>query len=320
VTYRKAGWWAGNRLMRIAWEQGLLPRRVRRAGADVLHCPAYVAPALGRTPMVVTVHDLLVYTHPGLCKRLNVLHYRLMMPRAVRRAAVVHCTSNWTQALVHEQFPKAGRTEVLHPCVDDIFHPRAQRAERRRVLDRYGLEQAPILFVGNVEPKKGIGTLLDAVALLEQRGHTRPLLVVGTEGWRYGRLPERMARMESRGTVVRTGYVPRSELPALYRTAAVFAFPSTVEGFGIPPLEAMACGTPVVCAMHSGLIESAGDAALTVPPGSPETLARALHRTLAHPELHSHLRRAGLERAEQFRWRRAAARMMDIYRLAAERR
>jgi glycosyltransferase involved in cell wall biosynthesis len=201
--------------------------------------------------------------------------------------------------------------------VDDIFHPRASAGEQEAVLARYGLEGPPILFVGNVEPKKGIGILLDAVALLERRGQARQLLVVGTEGWRYGRLPERMARMESRGLVVRTGYVSREELPAIYRSAAAFAFPSTVEGFGIPPLEAMACGTPVVCAMHSGLIESAGDAALTVPPGSSEALAHALHRVLVHPDLQEHLRQAGLERAEQFRWSQAVGLMMDMYRRAA---
>jgi glycosyltransferase involved in cell wall biosynthesis len=320
VRYVQGGWGAGNRLLRVGWEQAVLPRRVAKSGADVLHCPAYVGPVFANTPMVLTLHDLLVYTHPAMCKRLNVLHYRLTMPRSVRRAAVVHCTSDWTEALAQERFPSCReRTQVLRPCVDDIFRPGGPEGEREAVLARYGLDQPPVLFVGNVEPKKGLGTLLDAMVRLQEQSEPRPLLLVGTEGWRYGRLPSRLERLQSRGVVVRTGYVPRHQLPALYRSAAVFAFPSRVEGFGIPPLEAMACGTPVVCAMHSGLVESAGDAALTVPPGSPEALANALERVLATPDLQEHLSRSGLERAGQFRWRDAVHRMMDIYRLAAER-
>jgi glycosyltransferase involved in cell wall biosynthesis len=200
--------------------------------------------------------------------------------------------------------------------VDDIFHPRAESGEQGAVLDRYGLSEPPLLFVGKIEPKKGLSTLLDAMPLLEKQG-APPLLLVGTEGWRYGRLPERMRRLQERGLIVRAGYVSRQRLPAIYRSAAAFVFPSTVEGFGIPPLEAMACGTPVVCAMHSGLVESAGDAALTVPPGSPEALSHAVVRVLSHPELQQHLREAGLERARNFRWREAVMRMMDIYRRAA---
>ena len=306
------------RVERILYEQALLPARLRRDGVDVLHCPAYVCPVRARMPVVLTLHDLFALTHPGLCKRLNVLHYRLMLPRSVRRAAVLHCTSKFVRESVAERFPSAaGRAHVITPGVDGIFVPGTDPSERAATLKRLGLSEPPFLFVGSIEPKKNVGLLLDACLLaMERYGVARKLLMVGGDGWRSGPLLARIRDLGRRGVVMRAGYVRRDRLPAIYRAAEALVFPSLVEGFGIPPLEAMACGTPVICADAAGLKEGAADAALMCPSGDADAFARAMRDVAGSPELRRDLAQAGLRRVEQFRWRDRAPAFQKLYRLA----
>lgn len=307
------------RAARVLWEQFVLRRRLRRDGADVLHCPAYVAPFRPGVPVVLTLHDLMVYTHPALCKRLNVIHYRMRLPGSIRRAAVIHCTSDWTRRALAHYFPDAvSRAHVVHPCVDDIFTPDAPPEETQRVLSDLGVDRAPFLFVGNIEPKKGLMDVLDAFESLCREGMLdRKLVVVGRPGWRCEATLARIQAMEGAGSVVRTGYVPRERLPALYRAACALLFCSHVEGFGIPPLEAMACGTPVVCSDHPALDESAGDAALRVPISNVPALKEALAEIDRDASLRRRLAAAGLERATGFRWVDTAPRFVELYRAAA---
>ena len=315
----------GSRAARIAWERLVLPREVRREGADVLHCPAYVAPrpprrasGSGRVPTVVTLHDLFVYTHPQFCRTLNILHYRLVMPSSVRRAARIHCTSHWNRMALCAVFPDVlDRVRVVHPAVDEVFHPAAPEAVEQFRRDR-GLDAAPFLFVGNVEPKKNVSSLLEAVAIAKRRGILkRKLVLVGPKGWPGVALEGKIARLGLKEDVVRWGYVPREELPLVYGCGRALIFPSRVEGFGLPPLEAMACGTPVVATERGGLAESVGGAALLVENGTPTELAEAIARLEASDELCRALSEVGLRRARQFRWDRAARQMLEVYREAA---
>ncbi len=306
-----------SRLSRIAWEQLALPPMLRSVRADVLHCPAYVMPCLAGVPTVVTLHDLLVFTHPGLCKRLNVLHYRLMLPVTLRRAALIHCTSHWTRrALCALLRGAAPRARVVHPAVDEIFRPPDGAAVGSFLRER-GLDKPPFLFVGNVEPKKNLPLLLEAAAQLKAQGKLRrKIALVGSEGWPGVRLGARIAELGLEGDVVRWGYLPRERLPLVYASALALVFPSEVEGFGIPPLEAMACGTPVITTGRGGLAESVGGAALTVPKLEAGALAEAMLELEGSQELQSRLRQAGLRRARLFDWDEAAGRIVEIYREA----
>ncbi len=305
------------RPLRILWEQAVLPRRLLRDGIDVLHCPAYVRPVRARVPTVLTLHDLFALTHPHVCKRLNVLHYGLMLPPSIRRSTVIHCTSHWTQQALVERFPAAAeRAAVIHPGVDDIFQPEKDGREDA-VLDRFGCAEAPFLFLGNVEPKKNVAGLFRAYALLRRRhGTDRKLLLAGRRGWRSRDVPALIGELGLSDSVVRAGYLPRGELPVLYRACLALVFPSTVEGFGLPPLEAMACGTPVVCSEGSGLSESVGDAALTVPVGDVEALADAMHRIEESGGVRADLSRRGLARAAGFRWSDRARQFLRLYEQA----
>jgi len=309
-----------NRLrpLRIAWEQAALPRRLRRDAAEVLHCPSYVVPLGARLPIVLTLHDLLALTHPAYCTRRNVCHFGLMQGRSIRRAAAIHCTSQWTLETLRQEFGAAAdRARVVHPCVDDLFGPDGPGPGDVRA--RWGLRQAPFLFVGRPEPKKGLPVLLRALARLRERGRLRrKLLMVGPPGWGEGAVRRLEDGLELGAHVVRAGYLPRGELPGVYRAARALVFPSLVEGFGLPPLEAMACGTPVVATHAGGLRESVGEAGLIVPPGDPEALADALERLETSGSLRGRLRAAGLARAARFRWREAVPRFLGLYEAARE--
>jgi len=307
------------RLRRILYEQLRLPRRLRRDGADVLHAPCYVMPLRTNVPTVLTLHDLLALTHPELCKRLNVAHFRLMIPRSVRRAAVVHCTSEWTRHEFLRLFPDcAHKAHVVLPPVDGVFHPADDESGVAKFLSELGLDERPFLFVGNVEPKKNLPLLLEAYAEFRRRGGRRALVMLGGRGWRNQAVGAAIDRLELAARVLQLGYVERARLPGIYRAAVALVFPSLVEGFGLPPLEAMASGTPVICARGAGLAESAGDAALTVESDDVRALADAMGRVSEDPELRTRLREAGLARARNFCPMDRARRMWELYRLAAD--
>jgi glycosyltransferase involved in cell wall biosynthesis len=319
LRHVRAGIPAAARSLRIVWEQSVLPVLLRRDGIDVLHSPAYVRPMLSGVPTVLTVHDLFALTHPEVCKRLNILHFRLAVPPSIRTAAVVHCTSEWTRAQLASRFPAAaGRARVVTPAVDDRFQPVPETGEAARVLRQWGLEDPPLLFVGNVEPKKNTGLLMEAFAAFRRRtGSPCRLLLVGGGGWRCAPLQKQVARLGLADAVVETGYVPRAQLPGIYRTALALVFPSRCEGFGLPPLEAMACGTPVICSGCTGLLESAGNAARLVAPGDVDGLADAMAEVAESADMRRGLREAGLARAEQFRWPERVPQLTQLYELAA---
>jgi glycosyltransferase involved in cell wall biosynthesis len=306
------------RLRRILHEQLCLPGRLRRDAVDVLHAPCYVMPLRAPMPTVVTLHDLLALTHPELCKRLNAAHFRLMIPRSVRRATIVHCTSEWTRREFVRLFPAdAHKAHVVLPPVDAVFRPEEDESGVARLLGELGLTQRPFLFVGNVEPKKNLPLLLEAYAEFRRRGGRRRLVMLGGRGWRNQAVGEAIERLKLGEDVLQLGYVERERLPGIYRAAVALVFPSLVEGFGLPPLEAMASGTPVVCARGAGLDESAGDAALTVEAGDADALADAMEQVSGSPELRARLRKAGLARAAHFCPMDRARQMWALYRRAA---
>ena len=302
------------RALRILWEQLVLPRRLRRDRVDVLHCPAYLLPLRCETPTVLTLHDLFALSHPSFCTPLNAHHYRLALPASIRRATVVHCTSHWTRKRLLERFPGAReRAHVIHPGIDGIFRPQPTAATAR-FMEEHGLSEAPWLSAGRPEPKKNLDLLLEALAALKGRRQLRrKLVMVGGRHW-WGH--DVMARVRLLGLaedVVHLGYVARAQMPVIYAAAFALVFPSRAEGFGLPPLEAMACGTAVLSSGKAGLAESAAEAALRVSVDDPADLAQKMHTLESIPSLREEMRRAGLQRAAAFRWSDAARRFLELY-------
>jgi len=304
------------RVTRIAYEEWFLHRRLE--GFDLFHAPGYVAPPRAPCPVVLTIYDLVTLVHPELARRTNAAHYRWRLPRSARAAARIivplECVAR--DVVDHLGVPRE-RVRVVPLGVDAALRPPSQ-VERSRVRARCHLAHSFILFVGNVEPKKNLPTLIRAFAELKKAGLPHELVIAGKRGWKCGdvfRLPAELGI----GDAVRfLGYVEEADLPGLYGAAELFAFPSLVEGFGLPPLEAMACGVPVVTSDAEALVETTGEAAVHARARDVDALAEAMHSVLADPARRDALRTAGIERAAQFTWQRTAEATRAVYREAIE--
>jgi glycosyltransferase involved in cell wall biosynthesis len=261
------------------------------------------------------MHDIIALTHPSLCKPTNVAHYRLLLGRVARRAARIVASSEATKAdIIRHLHVDPDKVEVVYPGVDATFAAPASLEQRARARTRYALPDRFILFVGNLEPKKNLPTLIEAIALLKRQGKlAHKLVLAGRLGWKYRGIFQTMTRCDVEREVVLCDYVAQEDLPAVYQMANVFVFPSLCEGFGIPPVEAMASGTVVVCSDVPGLGESAGDAALIYSPNTAQELAKSIHKVLSNTFLRTCLASRGRERAQRFRWDDNARRMVQVY-------
>lgn len=299
---------------RLVGRHWMWPRRVRRQRPSVYFGPAGQMPlADPGAPAVVTVHDLAIYLHPEWFPGGQPLSTRLVVPRSLERAHTVICVSRHTAADAYAIFgvPEP-RLEVIPEGVNPRFRP--LDSERTQLVKaRLRLPERFLLFVGTIEPRKNLDTLLEAWA--EMR-HRPPLVVAGGFGWRFEETRQRMERLAGAG-LHHIGEVEPQDLPALYSLAAAFGHPAWYEGFGLTPLEAMACGTPVICSQASSLPEVVGDAALLVPPGDAGAWRQALERVFEDPALGSDLRRKGLLRAAGFTWDTAAERTWRVIERAA---
>ncbi len=287
-----------------------IPRKLERLGVQLFHTPHYVLPLLCRKRAVVTIHDCIHLLFPQyLPSRLAWQYARLMMGRAVRRSDLVLTVSEASRRDILRFYPEADpeRVEVVPNAIDETILEDPGEEEMERVRERYQIRGRFVLYAGNIKPHKNLERLVAAFGLLKQRGHDDlKLMIIGEEVNRYGPLRRRMEGAGVRHDVRFFGFVPETTLAALYRMASVFAFPSLYEGFGLPPLEAMACGTPVVTSRISSLPEVVGEAAELVDPYSVEDIARGLEAVLGNGEWAAELVRRGRERVRHFSWERSA--------------
>ncbi|HEY6867860.1 MAG TPA: glycosyltransferase family 1 protein, partial [Candidatus Eisenbacteria bacterium] len=281
---------------------------------DLVHATDVVVPFTGRIPAVVTVHDLSFLRAPDHHTPLNRAALRAIAPRAIRHARLVLADSHATARDLEACYGlPADRIRVVYPgCALERFRP-CPGEDAGPVLARYGIERPYLLFVGTLEPRKNLSGLIDAFELLAQGGLDHRLVLAGRPGWGFAAIESRLAAQRSGHRVIRTGRVAEDDLPALYRAADAFVYPSHYEGFGLPVLEAMACGTPVVTSDRSSLPEVVGEAGLMVDPGDVEALARAIAEVLGSGAVRERLRTEGPRRAAAFTWRRAAEQVAAAY-------
>ena len=305
-----------SRLARIIYEEWFLSRRL--TNYEVFHAPGYVAPRKLPCPLVLTIYDLIAITHPELARWSNAAHYRLRLPRSARAAARVIAPTEFVAGQVVERLGvERQRVRVVRLGVDERFKPPEQEF-RSAVRARHHLARPFVLFVGNIEPKKNLEALIRAFAILRGRGLPHELVLVGKRGWKCRGVFKLPAQLGVADAVRFLGYVREEDLPAIYGASELFVFPSLIEGFGLPPLEAMACGVPVITSEAPALVETTGEAALHVAAGEVEALAEAMRSALTDHALRERLRAAGLERAARFTWPEAAEATRAVYREAAE--
>jgi glycosyltransferase involved in cell wall biosynthesis len=304
------------RLFRLLWEQLAQPRQLARDKADVFHGPGYLAPPGLRIPCVLTVYDLIALDFPRLCRPTNRVNYGVFLPLSIQRATRIIVPSETTCRDLLRRYPRAeSRMRVIPLGVSENLRRGTNDVAIRELRERYGLDKPFILFLGTMEPKKNLIALLRAFDALKRDGQVaHKLVIAGAPGWHTGPLHGFIRRRGLDREVIITGFVPAADLPALYGAADLLAFPSLYEGFGLPPLEAMTCGTPVVCTNRGAVPEVVGDAAVLVDPTDTSALAGAVLSVLRNEGHAEDLVARGRRRASRFSWDETARRTDDVYR------
>ncbi|MGI8758232.1 MAG: glycosyltransferase family 4 protein [Acidimicrobiales bacterium] len=302
----------GRRPLRLVWEQAQAPALASRLGG-VWHGPHYTMPLRASGPAVVTIHDLTFFDHPEWHERAKVVYFRRMIRASAERADALVCVSKHTAARLHA---------VLTPTAPVVVVPHGVDHGRFRVdgagdgerLAALGVRPPFVAFTGTLEPRKNVPALVRVLARLAPAHPGLQLVLAGHRGWGGAEVDAAVAASGLGGRVVQLGYVDDDVLPALYRQAAAVAYPSLSEGFGLPALEALACGAAVVTSSGSAMEEIVDGAALLVAPGDERALGEALEALVdGGPEV-SRLRAAGPAVAAPHTWRRCAERQVAVYR------
>jgi glycosyltransferase involved in cell wall biosynthesis len=297
-------------------EQLSVPLDLRREGVDLFHAPHYVLPPLTPCRSVVTIHDCIHLRFPQyLPNRAAYAYARSSLWMATHRARRVLTVSEASKRDILKYFhlPES-KIDVIYNAIDERFGQAPSEEEITRVRERYQLNDPFVLYAGNIKPHKNLERLIDAFHILRRHGFDQiKMLIIGDEISKYATLRRAVHRHKLHKHVRFFGFVPDQTLAILYRLAGVFVFPSLYEGFGLPPLEAMSSGTPVVTSNVSSLPEVVGDAALLIDPYDSQAIADAMRRVLSEPALREDLRRRGFERVRHFSWERSVARVRQIY-------
>ncbi len=304
-----------NRPLRILWEQTELPWDLKRRKVDVFHGPTFIAPLIKTCRQVVTIHDMTFFLLPQFHLFTKRRYFHLMIPECVSRANQVIAVSESTKRDLVKILGSqcARKIKVIYHGKDDRFHPDKAGAAAGHLRTKYGLSGRVILFVGLIEPRKNLVRLIRAYARLKSLQPDSCLVLAGNQGWGHEAVFRAASESGLKDGVFFPGFIPDRELPSLYNLADVFVYPSLYEGFGLPVLEAMSCGTPVVTSSVSSMPEIAGEAALLVDPHDIDGIAQALERVLADRTLRERMAEEGIRRTQPFTWGRTARETLATY-------
>ena len=301
------------RPLRLAWEQTALPVLIARHKPDLHLGPHYTLPELAKTRKVVTIHDMTFFDHPEWHEASKVAVFRRAIASASRKADALIAVSNDTAQRVRERFGDVDVTAI--PLGVDHARFNTESRNDEALLAEHGISGPFIAFVGTVEPRKNLPTLLRAFDRIAERHLDLRLVVAGRDGWGVNEYNATVADMRHGDRVVRPGYLSDDAIPALLRQASAVAYPSFVEGFGLPALEALACGAPLVTTRGSAMEEVVEDAALLIRPGSVDELTEALEHLISG-DTH-HLRQLGPKVAARYTWDATAAAHVDLFNRVA---
>jgi glycosyltransferase involved in cell wall biosynthesis len=314
VTRVRAPLRTQNEYLRAFWEQALVPSQVRHSRIEVFHSPNYILPLALRCPTVVTVHDL-AFLDSSLHTTKTRIYLSVLTAAAVRKADAVICVSEYTRDRLVEWLPSLDtRIRVIGEGVAAQFVP-AGGDEIRSVRREWGLFRPYVLFVGTIEPRKNIARLIRAFRDAVSDGNLpHQLVLIGDRGWKNDEVWSLVRSTIVQDRIRYLGYVPDALLPAMYSGADVLAYLPTSEGFGLPPLEAMACGTAVLTSCAASLPAVVDDAAMLVDPNDDDAVAGGLVSMITDDALRASYAARGLERAREFSWESVARQTLALYR------
>lgn len=302
---------------RFVWDQFIFPGLAKKAKVELLHQPCFSAPIFYSGKVIATCHDLISVFFPENLPLASRLFYSRWMPFSYRKAMLIIASSEHTKRDIMSllNIPES-RIRVVHLAVSADFKPVESRNKISQTQNKYGTGKKYLLHVGTLEPRKNLEFLVKSFALAYREGIEENLVITGKKGWYFDGLFELVKKLHLEKKVIFTGYVEEKDLPALYSGATAFLFPSLYEGFGFPPLEAMACGTPVISSSTSSLPEVVGSAGILLPPKDERLWAKNIIKIVRDVKLAKTLRDLGLRQAAKFTWENTARKTIEVYKEA----
>lgn len=299
-----------NRAVRLGLS---LPWQIQQQQPDIFHCQ-YVAPAYVRSNLVVTIHDLAHEHHPEMAPPLQILAMRKLVRATSKRAHRILTVSHFCAADISRTYEiDPQKVAVASPAVSEQFRPREKSIAQENVARKYGIGAPFILYVGRIQARKNLVRLVEAYAELQRHGSAPKLLLIGKPDWGFQQVQDKIQSLRLTNRVLMPGYIAPADLPLFYNAAEIFVFPSLFEGFGLPVLEAMASGVPMITSRGSSLEEVAGDGALLVDPLDVDALSQCMELLLADAALRCDLVRRGLRRGAEFTVQKFAVGVLDAY-------
>ncbi len=283
---------------------------------DIIHSPenASLFVKLKDQKKIITTYDLIPKFYPDTIDHITLFRFKYLFPRTLKTADKIIAISNSTKKDLIDYFNiPEGKIKVILLAADEKFKP-LNKDETEEIKRRYNLNFPFILYVGNLAKHKNIPALIKAFYKITKKGISHKLVITGKRGCKYKEIFETIDKLNLQDDVMFTGYVSDEDLPALYNAAELFVYPSLYEGFGLPPLEAMACGTPVITSNTSSLPEVVGDAGIMVDPHDVDELADTMYDVLTNDGLKEDLIKKGLERAKMFSWEKCALETLKVYK------
>ena len=295
------------------WMIGL-PALLQISPVDVFHGTNYCIPLFAPCPSVVTIHDMSLFAQSQTHEPANVTRGKRRMPIMARRASMIIAPSEWTKKeIVKYLRTRPEKIRVIYEAARDAMKP-VLPGQSEGVLEKYQVRRPYLLYVGTIEPRKNLLTLIRAYdELLRTTAHRPQLVLCGGRGWLDSEVFNLARELRMEEQIRFTGYIEDADLPALYSSAKVFIYPSIYEGFGLPPLEAMACGAPVISSNASSLPEVVGEAGLMHDPGDYRALTHCIVKLFDDPAMQEYYRRAGMKQASRYSWERAARETQAVY-------
>lgn len=304
---------------RWVWDQITIPKLATQSNVDILHQTCFSAPVFYRGKIVVTIHDLISVFFGHNIPFWSRQYFAKWMPFTYRFADHLIAVSEHTKkdAIKVLGIPE-NKITVIHEAADERYKVIDDPKAHHRIREKYKLGDKPIiLHIGTLEPRKNLSFLIKSFSIAKKDGLDASLVITGKKGWYYEGLFTLVDELELQDNVIFTGYVDDEDIPTLYNVAAVFTFPSQYEGFGLPPLEAMASGTPVISSNTSSMPEVVGDAGILLPPKNEAKWAEAMTQVISDKKLQQSMRAKGLEQAKKFSWEKCARETIAVYEKVA---